>query len=579
MEVKVNGQLIELGGSMPAITKKSIDVQNPTARFLDITNSFVLPYNNINGEIFEHPAQVGGDGRGLDKSYDVTIFDLFEMFRGKGYLTKVTKDSIHLQCTDNSKELFNALTANINSIPFDNEDTELTQTAIDALDTYDETTCWFWGKLCLHEDALTINSDETTGDNRALYSRPSFNLQAFLKAAIEAEGYTYTGSNLQLAFSGWHNDFFFTSYQKTLSSTYNPAGTVALSGLDTNDFEHADITANSTDIEIGSAKTMFRVRGSITSDAIVEMIIRATDDVDGTKTTESVLIIGIGTNDYDFTTSEFQSDNDITIDIRLVGTGEVIFNDVLLYTIHSDKDFDLSTNPFLDYRIKAYDNLPELTYLDLFKIVSTLANEYHIVDTYNKAFSFGSLANLNKLNAVDWSDKFIIGTETIEDTFKGLAQKNWLKYDNDITVFKELGWSYFTTDNEKLEAEKDYITMNFGASNDANDKGHVKIYNDTTRIVDQEIMPRIFSVDGSSLVFEPLKWSNLKANYYENWFNTLYRIRAVNAQFNLSKLDVLKWTEKQLVYIDYFKTTFIVLEISNFIPGRKTTCKLLAYGR
>lgn len=581
MEVKVNGQIIELGNSMPAITKKSVDINNPSARFVDFTNKFNLPYTNENAAKFEHPNLIGSSSRGLDKQYNVTIFDIFELFRGKGMLTEVDKDTIALQIIDNSKDLFNDLNAKINTVSWDDLDTTLTTAQIDALDTYDVDKIWFWGKTCLHQYALQVNTDQTTGDARCKYSRPSLNVDAILKRAIVAAGYSFTASDLNLALSCWHTNFYFTSYQKTFSTTYNPAGTLAITALNTNDFEQG-VTTASTTIAIGTAKTIFRLRGTITSDAIVSLIIRATDDVDGTRITESKLNIGIGTNTVDFSTSEFQSDNGMTIDVRLEGTGAVTI-DALLYTILSDKDFDLSTNPFLNYKIKAYDNLPDLTFSDLFRLICVLGNKYHSIDTYNKTFSFDSLANLNKLKAVDWSDKFIIGSEKVSNEGKNLAKKNFLKYENDQTVNSELGWSYFETDNENLSDEKDYIKLNFGASNDVTinsvDLSHVKIYSDSTRIADQEIKPRVFVISGSALIFEPLKWENLVESYYSNWFQSLYQPRIITGEFDLSKLDVLSWQEKQLVYIEYFKTVFIVLEISNFIPGRTTRVKLMRYGR
>lgn len=586
MEVKVNGELVELGDSMPAITKKSIDINNPIARFIDFTNKFILPDTIKNREIFEHPYAVGSNNRSLDKLYDVTIFDIFEIFRGKGFLESTSRNRISLQVIDNSTELFKFLEAKINTISWDDKDTALTTTAIDALDTNDLTTCWHWGKLCLHENAVRANTDQVSGggNDRCKYSRPSFNVQSFLKRAIEAQGYSYTESDIKLAFSGWHNEFFFTSYQKNYSATeYNPSGTLTLTGLDTNDFEHADITAASASIDMNALKSKFKFRGTIVSDAIIDLIIRGTDQVDSSKVTESKVTLGIGTNEVDFTTSDFQSDNGITVEVILSGTGTVTMTGYF-YNLHSDKDGgDLSTNPFLGYRIKAYDNLPDMTFIDLFKLLCIVGNQYQVVDAYSKTFDWGSLSNLSKMNTVDWSEKFVIGSESVTSKYSGLFKKNILRYTNDVTVSGEHGKSYFETDNETLADEGDYFAMNFGASYDvtinSNLIGHVKIYSDTARIIDQEIAMRVFWIDDDVLRFDELRWSNLKENYYKNWFAALNRIRSITCEMNLSKIDVLKWSEKQLVYIDYFKTTFIVLEIGNFIPGRLTKVKLLAYGR
>ncbi len=581
MEIEINGVMAELGNSVAAVTRKSIEINNPSARFIDFTNRFELPDTQINRQIFESPNGIGTNNRSFDKLYDVVIWDSFQIFKGKGFLDSSTKDSFNFQIVDSSKDLFNALDVRLDSISWDDKDTLLTTAQIDALDALDITTCWFWGKLCLHERALQINTDQTTGDARCKYSRPSFYVQGLLNRAVTLTGYTLTSPLPDLAFSSFHENFFFTSYQKTLSSTYNPAGTLAMSALNTNDFSHSDLTVGSTTINIGTVKTKFRLRGSITSNAAIDIIIRAIDNADGTKVSESKLQLVSGVQQVDFSSSEFQSATGYTIDIRFVGTGQVI-TDCLLYTLISDKDRDLSANPFLGYKIKAFDNLPDLTYLDLLRLICVVSNKFPVINNLSKTISFGSFSTLNKINAVDWSDKFIIGSEKTSANFSGLFQKNWLKYENDLTVNPQLGWSYFNTDNESLEKEGDYISLKFAASNDvtinSNSISHIKVYSDTTRIENQTIKIRLFDCSGSLLRFAPISWEQL-TSYYANYFNSLYRVRAVDCEFNLNKLDVIGWTEDQLVYVDYYKSTFLVLEISNFISGKLTSVKLLNYGR
>jgi hypothetical protein len=582
MEVEINGILAELGDSEPSITKKSIDVSNPSARFIDFTNRFELPDTQINRQIFDSPNGIGTNNRSFDKLYDVVIRDSFQIFKGNGFLDSSTKDSFNFQVVDNSKDLFNSLDIPLSSVEWDDKDTTLTTAQITALQSASINNCWVWGKACYHENALQVNTDQTTGDDRCKYSRPAFYVQGLLNRALTLQGYTLTSPLPDLAFSSCHDNFFFNSYQKTLTATYNPAGTLALSGMNTNDFAHADLTVVSGSIGIGTVKTKFRLRGEVTSDAVIDIIIRATDDTDAAKIVESKLSLIVGTQNIDFSSAEFQSANGYTIDIRFVGTGQVVTN-CLLYTIISDKDSDLSTNPFLSYKIKAFDNLPDLTYLDLLRLICVVSNKYQIVDTLKKTISFGSFAQLNKLNAVDWSDKFVVGSEKIQSKFENLAQKNWLKYENDLTVNPQRGWSYFEADNESLEQEGDYLALKFSASNDvtinSNSIAQVKVYSDTTRIQNQTINIRLFNAIGSLLQFSPLDWKNLATNYYTNYFNSLYRIRVIDCEFNLNKLDFLSWSETQLVYIDYFKTTFIVLEISNFISGKLTSVKLLSYGR
>jgi len=582
MQIEINGVLAELGNSIPAITKKSVDIENPSNRFVDFSSRFDLPDTQINRQIFESPFGIGTNNRSFDKLYDVLIRDVYQIFKGKGFLDQASKDVFSFQVVDDSKQVFDALDIELKKISWDDKDTVLSETAINAFDALDSDNCWFWGKACYHEAALQINTDQTTGSNRCKYSRPAFYVQGLLKRAVTQAGYALTVPAPDLAFSACHDSFFFTSYQKTLNATYNPAGTLALTGLNTNDFAHSTLTVASGSIGIGTHKTIFRLRGRVVSSAPVSLVFTATDDLDPTKVTESKVVLN-GTQDIDFSTSEFKSDDGFTVTISFVGTGSVVFTNCLLYTILNDKEEDLSTNPWINYRIKAYDNLPELTYLDLFRLICVTSNQLPQVSGLKKTFEFLSLATLNKMNSVDWSDKFVVNSETITSDFERLAQQNKLGYENDLTVNPELGSEYFYTDNEKLQAEGDYIVLKFSASVDvvigSNEVAHVKVYNDTTRIPDQSLSIRLFSASGSLLSFAPVDWKALKSDYYENWFNSLYRVRILNVQVNISKLDFLSWTPNQLVYIDHFKTTFIVLELSNFVSGQLTNAKLLSYGR
>jgi hypothetical protein len=579
MEITIDGQTAELGSSMPSITKRSVDINNPSARFVDSTNRFVMPDTVRNRTIFQSPHAVGSNNRSYEKLYNCVLNDVFQIFKGKGFLDSGSRDKFNFQLVDESKELFKALDTQLKNISWDDKDTILTTAAIDALDAADPTTCWFWGKACYHSAAFIGNTDQTTGDSRTKYSRPAFYVTGLLKRAVEQAGYDFTVPDIDLAISSNHKQFFFTSYQKTFNATFNPAGSLTVTGLNTYDFKHADVTATSTEVTM-LHRTILRFRGHVTTNADIIFGVHAHD---GPHTKEIVNEFLLPRDGYiDFSTSEiYDTPAGMIAYLYFTGTGVVTFTDVLMYTNLSEDYEDLSANHWLGFKIKAHDNLPEFTYLDLYRLICVVSNSYHSIS--GKVFGWDTFANLNKMNSVDWSDKFIIGSEQVNANFPGLFQKNWLKYSNDETVKFDLGWSYFESDRESLEAEGDYLVLNFGASKETNIDGdniaYVPIYSDETRIADQEISPRLFIIDGSRLLFQPLSWDELIETYYENWFNSLYRIRAIQADFNLNKLDVLKWYPKQLVYIDYFKTTFIVLEISNFIAGIKTKVKLLAYGR
>lgn len=254
-----------------------------------------------------------------------------------------------------------------------------------------------------------------------------------------------------------------------------------------------------------------------------------------------------------------------------------------LYTLHPEKDVvNFDTNPFNGFLIKVQDNIPDITFKDIYRTICIAENSTHIIDTLARTFELKSFTNINKLNSLDWSDKFIQETDDISADFSNLAKKNWLRYENDETVPKYLGRSYFITDNETLQDEADYIVFPFSASDQAEIAGSeivsINVYEDTIRIPDQTVNIRLFEVDNGLSSFTGMDWKNLKAEFV-GLFNSLYRIRAVECEINLNKLDVLGWDLVQLVYIDYYSAYFIINEISDFVDQTLTGVKLLKYGR
>jgi len=583
MELRINGQIVDIGNSTPAITKKSIDINNPSARFIDYTNKFILPDTAKNRRVFNSPLGIGTNNKSFNKYFDAELYDVFLIFKGYGTLTSADKNTISFQLIDNSKAVFNALNKKLNAVNWDDNDTILTQAAIDAQDTYDSDNCWIWGKMCCHTYPSITKTDQTTGDNRCKYSRPQFNVNALLKRALDAEGYTFIEPDEYLAISSNHKQFYFTDYQKSFSDvTFNPSGTLAITGWDTYDFKTASVTALNGSVK-GIQKHNYRIRGTFTSSENIYLQIYSIDQTSSKPIYNKIKLPENGFLDY-VTSEIYDGVQEMTTTFTLVGTGSVTFDDVLIYKIVDENNADLSTNPFLDSYIKVYDNLSDdLTYLDLYRLICILFNKYPIINIKNKTFSFGSFSNLNKISSVNWSEKFVIGSEQIKNNYSRLYKKNICRYENDITVAYSYGESYFFTDNESLKDEGDYIVINFGSSIDiivdSNLIAQVEIYNDESRVIDREINKRVFLIEDDRLVFDNLHWITLINQYYKNLFGALSRVRMLTASFNLKKLDVLAWHEKQLIYIDYFKTVFIVTEISNFIPDIPTKVKLLEYGR
>jgi hypothetical protein len=577
MQVEINGISADLGSSIISMDRRSFDIENPGTRFIDITNQFQLPDTEVNRKIFLGGRAIGSTSDIFERLFPAKIIDQFFLFNGVGFVTEINKQGFKFQIVDKSKEIFQQLDVPLRSVNWDDKDILLNGTNLDSLDGADITTCWIWPSICCHEQKVTANTALTTGNNRVKFSRPSFYLQGLLSRVITGGGYSFTPVTPDLAMSANHKEFFFTSYQKTLSASFS-AGNIT--GLSTGTFEK-NVTTASTTIDIGTYKTKFRLRGSVSASTVMTLTVRSTNNVTA-EVQNQYFYFDPAISEIDFSTNDFFNAQGLTISFILTGAGTVTFSGCLLYSLISEaSSVDFTTNPWLGYKIKAYDNLPEYTYLDLFRVLCTLTNSIQNIDTMAMTFGFKRMGAISNMNSVDWSDKFIVGSEKITSKFKNLARVNWLKYNNDKFVGSLYGSHSFAIDNDTLTDEVDYLTINFGASYDvtigSTTIGNMEVYTDTGRIADRELNPRIFSVTGSLATFAPISWPVLAASVYAGLITTLNRVREITCQMNLNKLDVITWQQDRLSFIDYFKSQFLVTEINNFIPGKSTEVTILKW--
>lgn len=593
MRLEINGIEADVT-QLITLTRQVIDIENMATRLVDVTNSFSLPKTNVNQQIFESGDIVGSDNNKIDGFFTAKIIDQFFLFNGYGYINEIN-GSYKFQLIELSKSIFDNMNKPIKELDFESDDFTYNIAGYNSLKLL-SSSVWVWPIISMHEKKTSTETVIPTTTNANLtYLRPSFRLKTILDKAFEDNNWSITYDPLidQLAISSNHENFYVTSYQKTLDVTYNPAGTpVNLTGLNTNDFENVISTTN-TVINIGTIKTRFRLRGTIITNATITIIFKGTSSVAGDVTTEQLTIYS-GTNEVDYTTGYFEtSDAGHNIEIFINGTGSIEFDDTLVYTIIEEEDLgDLSTNQLIGYRVKAYDNLPEIDQIDIFRLTLVITNSVIIPSSLDKSIELKNL-NYSKNYNYDWSDKFVQGSENIKNILPEYAQTNYLEYDNDETVNPRLGRSSFIVNNTVLKDEQSFITLNFGASNEVDVSGqtiaHFNIYglNPEVGATDYKRINTLnkrlvycYNDGGGTYTlarFLQVDWGTIKANYYEKFFNSLYRLRYIEAYFNLNKLDVLGFDFERLVYVDYFKSNFIVLGIEDFRADRFTKVKMLKY--
>jgi hypothetical protein len=586
MRLEIDGKEVDITDELIAISRAVINTENVTERKIDITNRFSLPDTNNNRDIFESGQLLASDSNGFDKTYPAKIIDQDFLFNGIAFIKEYTDRIFKVQLSEASKSLFDAMKDDINVLDFEQYDFTFNQASYDILKVRGVDNIWAWPVISMHEDNIISKSRYTAGNDGLKYSRPVLNYKKLIDSIFAAQKWSLTFSNEifdRLGLSVNHKNFFVTSYQKTLTQII--AGNGSLTGLDVNDFEFG-VTTSNTDIDIGNTKTAFRLRGNITATSLYTIKITSTY---GAETLTEELKVEPGTNAVDFKTKAFEGNTGTnSVAISVEGTGQITFDDTLLYTIISEKDLaPLSGNPLLGYRVKVHDNLPDLTQKEVFRNLLLMTNAVIIPDSLSKVITLKSLNKLNKNNAYDWSDKFEKGSQFVINRPGDLSQVNELTYDNDDSVFPSLGKDSFPVDNESLDKVGTFIELDYGASNqvilNTFNTAEFSIYNDDERnddinirivyLYDNDDITPVFSIGR----FTPLDWRSLKELYYTNWLESHRRYRMVEGLFDLKKLDVLSFDFLKLVYIDELKSSFFVYEIEDFVPGRLTKLNMLKF--
>ena len=591
MELEINGVRADTQNSVITINRKVVDINNPEAKGIDFTNSFSLPRTERNNKIFNSAYSVGSNNVFFDRLYQAKLIDQFFLFNGSGFLKSINRDDYKFQLSEKSKSIIDDLNADLKDLDFESYDFTFNNANYDILKLESVDNIWIWPIVCMHQNRIIGNTRYTSGDAGLAYSRPMFRWKKMLESMFNQKDWTISWDNDLLdrvAISSNSDVFYVTSYQKTITQSFTPTGSFQITGLDTNDFNNG-VTVTTNNIDIAGTTTKFRVRGTITTDANINLVFNSLSTSGDNEIDE--LFIPEGVNEVDFTTGELKTDDvNNVITIFLEGTANVDFSNVLIYTIIDESDLgDFSANNLIGYMVKAYDNLPNKKQIDIFLDSLVLTNSIIIPNSLEKKIELHTLGNINRINSVDWSSKFNQGTETIKNDFRGLGKRNNLIYDNDNTVSNELGKAVFNTDIEYLPDEVDYIMLNWGASIDTQinsfSTSAIEIYTDTIRVDknenNKELNNRIVyfydSAPGLYTIgrFNEIDWNNLRENYYKTWFNSLLNPRIIDGTFDLKKIDVLSFDFRKLIYISYFGSYFFNLGISNFIPNNLTKVELL----
>ncbi len=567
----IQNEVVELGNNKLVFSKSGYSFEDWITKDIPYSERVTLPETSLLNSIFFRPFSPNITGQKFSKLYSYKYKD-----NGKIVSSGVAKllrfndnKEYEVQLLDSSFELFENLKNNLNQLDFESSDFVFNTTNYNTLKLLNSS-AWIWAASSMHEDKIL--SKNILSGNLA-FSRPLFSVKRLIEKMFLVNGWSYDlGVNTDafdtLIISA-QNAFVFTSYEKSFTGAES-AGNIDLSSPD---FIKTD-SLTGTDILNITYNTKLRFRGN--ADADNDFILQI--DVTGSKPQTQTFILNNGSHGYDLTTNEYTAGDAITI--SLIGTGNVTFTNFLIYTIIDENDFGtMSTATFTDFKVKTYDNLPDIIQKELFKNCLVKIGGFFNSDNFKKTITINTVLSLSKLGAKDWTDKFIEDNESVFP-LENYGKINYFSYDNSDLKPSNLGRGTFDVDNETLEDIKTIYTSIFAASAEVEITDTMidnTVYDDTERINEINNLIAYYEVSGAYTVarFEDLNGNNVLSDYYSNFIAAIQRGEITDSKFNINKSDYFLFDFTKLVYLQQKRSTFYVLSVSNYSENELTNIILL----
>jgi len=562
---------VDLGNSRLVFSKSGYSFEDWVTKELPYSERITLPESGLLNQIFFRPFSNEITGKKFSKFHTFKYKDNGKIvFSGICKLLKFNENrEYELQLLDSSFELFENLKEKLNKLDVESSDFTFNSTAYGTLKVLN-TSVWIWSASSTHEDKILANN--ILSGNLA-YSRPFFSVKRLVEKMFSDNGWTYElGLNTSL-FDNFiisaNNKFVFTSFEKSFSTTLT-TGTIDLSSPI---FLKTDTLTGTTVLNL-TYKSKIRLRGSANADNYFIVTITGT----GAKPQVQTFVINKGLANYDLTSNNFEAGTAVSISIS--GTGNLVLNSFLIYTIIDENDFGtMSSAIFTDFKVKTYDNLPNIVQKELFKHCLVLIGGYFSTNNFNRILTINSVKTLSNLSAIDWSDKFIEDSENISP-LESYAKINYFVYDNFEDNPENLGRGTFEIDNETLPESTEVYKSIFAASQEVTITNKMidnTIYNDTERINEINKLIGYYDVIGAYTVarFESLNGNSILSEYYTNFVSAVQRGELLECKMNLNKSDFFLFDFTKLIYLKQKKSIFYVLNIGNYIENELTELLLL----
>jgi len=483
---------------------------------------------------------------------------------------------------DKSKTFFDSLKKSIKQLDFEADDFVFTTAEYNNKKT-DNSTVWIWPVV----NNFIERKANDLPPNTLKYSRPCLNYRKIADAIFTQNGWnSYICEGLQetnnICITTNHEQFFVTSWQKTVNQTLVVVTTTDLTDLSVNDFEH-NVNTGTNFVDVENITTRFRVRGYIEASADFVISFEGVSTPSGDKTT-SQMQVRKGRVYYDFTTPEFTTDDSTdNVYIRINGTGDITFESTLFYTVIEEADLgDFNFYEVLNYLVKVHDNMPDISQIEFLRNCWVTFGSFPVLDAFSKSINVFNLNRLAVSEAVDWSAKINKATIKRDGTPQGYGKQSYFRYNNDSTIPQNYGQALLEINDNTLPETAVIYTHPFGASMQTEIDGQVMadivVYSKTERV--NTLNPRILTYEipaGETYTiatFNEIAGDVILNKYWQKLANAFSIPLYLTAFFNLNRTDYFNFDAKRTVYIKG-EGYFVVLSIKDYIEGKETEVELL----
>lgn len=577
---------VDLSDSKIVLNKSAYSFSDWLTKDLPYSERVRLSETNELNELFKRPKNGSILSNKFNKYYSYSYSEQGKIVSsGIAILLRFNSNNQYeIQLIDSSKSLVDGMKNNINALDFEDSDFVFNSTNYDSLKVLNDSV-WLWAAASMYEEKTLSNS---ILNGNLSYSRPFFSVQRILEKIFNTNNWIYSlsensNSVNDLIISSNSDSFYFTSYEKKYSESLNVVN-FDLLDLDSYDFIKTDTVTGSNTLLL-NYNSQIRFRGFITAsnDCILQI---GGVSSSATNTLTETFIINKGTFFYDFTSKNFKTD-DTTYNLQfsIIGTSNLVFDNVLLYTTIEEQEFgSLSALNYVDFKVKVYDNLPDISQINLFKHCMVNVSGFFNSDNFKKELKINSINEVSKLSSLDWSSKLIESSIEVY-LLSGYGKINYYSYDNDKVKPSNLGRGSFEVDNQTLKDTEVVYKSIFAASQeveiDSKNIIDLPVYGEVDGINERlaDLNPIIGYYENVSnytiAKFDNLNGNNILENFYSNFVKSVQRGELFKANFDLNKSDYFLFDFNNTIYLEQYQSSYYVIDINNYIEGEVSEVILL----